>query len=105
MNLSVPPSPDELEVSLFGPGVGECVVVHLGGGAWMVIDSCIYRITRTPVAIDYLRALGVDIATSVKLVVVTHWHDDHMRGASALLAVASGARFVCSAALKSDDFK
>ncbi|PXF57856.1 MAG: hypothetical protein C4B58_08625 [Deltaproteobacteria bacterium] len=35
------PSPDELEISLFGPGRGECVVAHLGNNDWLVVDSCL----------------------------------------------------------------
>jgi hypothetical protein len=105
MTLETCPLPDELEVSVFGPGVGECVVVHIGGGEWIVVDSCIEASTRTPAALTYLRALNVDVAQAVKLVVVTHWHDDHMRGASAIAKEAHSARFVCSAALNADEFK
>lgn len=39
--VATPPVADELEVSVFGPGVGESVVVHLGHGDWMVVDSCL----------------------------------------------------------------
>ena len=46
MSLAAPPRTDELEVSLFGPGVGECVIVHLGAGEWMVVDSCLDPATR-----------------------------------------------------------
>ena len=35
------PSAREIEVSLFGPGYGECVLVHLGEGQWMIVDSCV----------------------------------------------------------------
>src|SRR5262245_58961005 len=55
-----PPASDEVEISLFGPGIGECSVVHLGGGQWMVVDSCIDRSTRRPVALEYLAEIGVD---------------------------------------------
>ena len=37
-DVTRPPAPDELEVSLFGRGVGECAVVHLGSGEWLVVD-------------------------------------------------------------------
>src|SRR5438067_455186 len=36
-----PPDSSELELSVFGPGRGECLVVHLGAGEWMVVDSCL----------------------------------------------------------------
>lgn len=105
-----PPEPNEFEVSLFGPGVGECVVVHLGQGDWMVVDSCLSgklaRSTerRKPVALEYLYELGVDVGSQVKLILVTHWHDDHIRGIGHLLSEASSAKFACSMALRSDEF-
>ena len=105
MTLGVAPQPGELEISLFGPGVGECVAVHLGLGEWLIVDSCINPASRAPVALDYMRDLDVHVATAVKQVVVTHWHDDHMRGAARILDAAAGARFVCSAALQRDEFK
>ncbi len=90
---------------MFGPGIGECVVVHLGGGDWAIVDSCIDKKTRNPVALDYLAKLGVNVAEHVKLVVVTHWHDDHMKGASAVVRACETAQFVCSAALNNAEFK
>lgn len=98
------PKPDELELSLFGPGFGECAVVHLGAGKWMVVDSCIDSAADVPVALRYLKDLGVDIAAQVVLVVVTHWHDDHIKGAASVLQAATSARFACSAALKNEEF-
>lgn len=32
--VDVPPGVDELEVSVFGPGFGESIAVHLPGGRW-----------------------------------------------------------------------
>jgi beta-lactamase superfamily II metal-dependent hydrolase len=98
------PDSDELELSLFGAGVGESVVVHIGSGNWIVVDSCWNRIRNKPVALDYLEAIGVDIATRVKLVVVSHWHDDHIEGISDILLDADRAQFVCSAALNCREF-
>jgi beta-lactamase superfamily II metal-dependent hydrolase len=105
MTRAKAPGHDELEISLFGPGVGECVVVHLGAGQWMVVDSCLDPESREPAALRYLNELGVDVASAVTHVVVTHWHDDHMRGAARVLAAASHAKFVCSAALQREEFK
>jgi len=93
-----PPSAHELELSVFGPGTGECVVVHLGDGDWIVIDSCIERESGTAVALSYLRELGVPVEKSVRLVVATHWHDDHIGGLGELFETARTAKFVNSAA-------
>jgi beta-lactamase superfamily II metal-dependent hydrolase len=98
------PAPDEVEVSLFGPGIGESVVLHIGDGQWIVVDSCIDRTTKRPVALDYLASLGVDVATAVKLVVITHWHDDHMRGVGDIVRAAENAHVCVSAALNKSEF-
>ncbi|MEW6376035.1 MAG: hypothetical protein AB1502_09655 [Thermodesulfobacteriota bacterium] len=65
----------------------------------MIVDSCLDRNTRTPIALQYLQELGVNIATDVKLFIITHWHDDHIRGASSILASCHNAKFICSDAL------
>jgi len=104
MAKTTPPRAVELELSLFGPGIGECLVVHLGSGYWMVVDSCLDQSGDKPVALAYLEQLGVDVSRQIKLVVVTHWHDDHIRGISQVLQRASSARFACSAAIQSKEF-
>lgn len=93
-----PPETSELEISVFGPGTGECILVHIGDGDWIVVDSCIDRKTQRSVALDYLESLKVDVASRVKLVVATHWHDDHIRGLAEVLLAAKDAKFVNSAA-------
>ena len=103
MTRSSPPLTDEIEISLFRPGVGECVVLHLSAGNWMVVDSCCLSSGR-PVALEYLESLGVDVATQVKSLVITHWHDDHIRGMADLLREAKSAKFACSSALQCKEF-
>jgi hypothetical protein len=99
-----PPKPDELEISVFGPGVGECTVVHLGNGEWIIVDSCIDRVSGNPIALEYLSGLQVDISRQVQVVVVTHWHDDHIQGIARVLEASSTAKCVCSAALIDREF-
>jgi len=99
-----PPKADELEVSLFGPGIGECVVLHLGAGEWAVVDSCLNAAGDRPIAQEYLERIGVDVATQLKSLVVTHWHDDHIRGIAQLFRSATSARFACSMALRCEEF-
>ena len=98
-----PPSPDDIEVTVLGPGYGESVVVHLGHGAWVIVDSCINR-DGTPQALAYLQRIGVRPADAVKLVVATHWHDDHIRGMADIVALCRNARFCCAAALGEEEF-
>jgi len=101
---STAPGNSEFELSLFGRGVGECIVAHLGAGQWLVVDSFLDRESRLPIAIRYLNSLGVDVANAIRVFVVTHWHDDHIGGASALLEASPNARFCCSLALQVDQF-
>lgn len=70
----------------------------------MVVDSCLNEQQTKPIAVDYLNSLGVDVSKQVKLVLVTHWHDDHIRGVAALIHEASSARFACSAAVRKPAF-
>jgi len=93
-----PPGADEVELTAFGPRYGECVVVHLGLGEWMIVDSSIGS-DGEPTALSYLRRLGVDPAAQVLLIVATHWHDDHVRGLSTVVERCIKARFACSAGL------
>lgn len=67
----------------------------------MIVDSCVQS-NRQP-ALDYLHAMDVDPAVAVKLVVATHWHDDHVRGIADVLATCRTAAFACSAALSPDE--
>lgn len=98
------PSYDELEVSLFGPGVGECAVVHIGNGEWLVVDSCINPTTKNPIAMDYLNSLGVVVERDVKSIVISHWHSDHIGGASDLVNACTSANVVYSQALLKEEF-
>lgn len=84
------PSNDEIEVSVFGggKGFGECILLHLKNDFWAVVDS--FNITsnkeQIPVAQHYLQTLYPDSwQTKIKLVIISHWHDDHIRGVSTLI--------------------
>jgi beta-lactamase superfamily II metal-dependent hydrolase len=92
-----------VEISLFGPGYGECAVIHVGGGDWVIVDSCLNK-DSLPVALQYLHSLGLNPAQVVKLVVATHWHDDHVRGLGAAFSQCAIAEFVCADALRCDEF-
>lgn len=99
----VPPAADEFEVVLFGPGYGESIVLHLGCGGWVIVDSCINGEGK-PRALEYLESIGVNPAQAVDLVVATHWHDDHIRGMARLVEVCSQAKFCCAHALLAKEF-
>ena len=54
--------------------------------------------------LEYLSSISVVPQDSVRLVVVTHWHDDHVRGASAVVQKCVAADVAISAALRSKEF-
>ena len=97
------PSEDEVEVALLGPGYGESIVVHIGQGTWIIVDSCIND-AGEPLALEYLRAIGVKPHDAVRLIVATHWHDDHIRGIAKSVDMCRNAEFCCAAALRQDEF-
>ena len=101
------PHSDEVEVSLFGPGYGESIVVHIGGGEWIIVDSCIDTNNQTDtrsLAVAYLTEIGVDLAKQVSHVIATHWHDDHIRGLSEVVGCCESADFCCAIALGKKEF-
>lgn len=101
---SNPPESDEIEISQFGPGVGECVVVHLGLGDWMVVDSCRDPDSREPAALKYLAEIGVDPSEHVRCIVATHWDDDHIQGLADIVRAAPNAALAISGAFSSTEF-
>ena len=98
------PTSDQIEITVLGPGFGECVLIHVGNGHWVIVDSCVDTRTKQNAALKYLRDIGVDPATSVRLIIATHWHDDHVRGISGLVEACRASRFCCSSALTSQEF-
>lgn len=99
-----PPALDEVEVTVIGPGFGECIVVHTGNGRWLIVDSCRDPATKQPVALLYLRALGIDPTVSVDWIVATHWHADHVGGIHELVTACSNAQFFCASVLNEREF-
>lgn len=105
-SLGTAPGADEIEIAVMGPGHGESVLIHLGNGRWMIVDSCVdsEEANRTPAPMLYLRALGVDIDRAVDNIVVSHWDDDHTQGLGALVDACPQARFWCPLSLTKREF-
>lgn len=103
LRIKQPPQQNELEITLFGKGYGECVVIHTGNGEYIVVDSFINNESHNPIAIDYLNALGISL-NQVKRIVATHWHKDHVDGLYQLLLSSKNAIFVTSSIINNDKF-
>jgi len=103
-NFTIAPDTDEIEVSIFGPGYGESILLHVGFNNWFIIDSCIDPHSKAPMPLAYLEAINVNPAVSVRQIIATHWHDDHIRGLGQTFKACASAEFVLSSALNSDEF-
>ena len=89
------PAKDQIEVTVFGPGYGEAIAIHLGEENWMLVDSCLEPFTSTPAASSYLDQIGISV-DRVRAIVASHWHDDHVRGISGLASKYGKAEFFLS---------
>ena len=101
--IDQPPCDDVFEVTVFGPGYGESIVLHAGHGVWVIVDSC-FGADGDPSALEYLKRLGLDPNRAVHMVVATHWHDDHIRGMAKLVDACGKATFCCAGALCREEF-
>lgn len=90
------PSSNQFEVTLIGTGggYGESIVAHLGNEEWLIVDSCQSPNTDAVLPLEYLESIGVNLERSVKLIVCTHWHDDHIHGMSKVLTKCTSASMV-----------
>lgn len=97
---------NSLEVSLIGTGggYGESIVLNLGNNDWIVVDSCQDPFTKKSLPLEYLKSLKVNISEDVKLIICTHWHDDHILGISNLLNECDTAKFCMASATDKNKF-
>lgn len=102
--LNSKPCKNEIEISIFGKGYGECIIIGCGNGDYIVVDSFINPDTKNPIAIDYLYGIGVPF-TSIKKIVLTHWHKDHIEGIANLLQrTTNETKLVINPILTKNDF-
>lgn len=99
--MSLPDS-ESLQVTLLGRGVGECIVVHLPGGDWLVVDSFNHR--GEAAALYHFAREGISSENVIGLV-VTHFHADHYRKIDALHEGCVNAKLYITEALHRDRIK
>jgi beta-lactamase superfamily II metal-dependent hydrolase len=97
--MSKPHSNNYIEFTLIGTGAGygESIVLNIGNNAWIVVDSCIDPFNKKNLPLEYLKTSGVDLSC-VKLIVCTHWHDDHIKGISTLFDECKNSKFCLAVA-------
>lgn len=93
----------QYEVNLFGPGYGESIVARIGVDDWLIIDSCL-NASRRPAPLAYLESIGVPFE-HVRLLIASHWHDDHVRGFSEILEHCVNAKVCMGQALTNKEFQ
>lgn len=91
------------ETIIFGKGVGESILMKLSNSEWMIVDSCLND-KKKPAALDYLYSVGVDPISDVKLIVISHFHNDHILGLSEIISICVNAKVVISHALNTKEF-
>lgn len=105
----VQPDPGEVRITVFGKERGESIVVHLGGGRWIIVDSLMgtwdEEPDSVPAALGYLRAMGVDPATAVDAIVLTHLHADHSEGIDRVVEACPNTPFYLPSAIPVDHWK
>ncbi|NIG36080.1 hypothetical protein F3J42_19605 [Pantoea sp. Ap-959] len=92
------------ESVLFGKGYGESNLVRLSQDDWMIVDSCTNEDKR-PAALDYLITHGFDPGVCVKVIVISHFHNDHIKGLSEIIECCKSSTVWLSNALNTEEFK
>ncbi len=77
---------DALQVFVFGPGVGELVVVRTPPDEWMVVDGCSAETVR------YGLSLLKHYKAFPRIVILTHPHMDHAKGLGEVIDYATAKR-------------
>lgn len=93
---------DVIEISVFGSGYGECIVIGVNPSHWIIVDSFLDE-NKHPIAMSYLEKKGVT-QDSVKLIIASHWHEDHVKGFAQLAQHYSSAKICISGALLEKDY-
>lgn len=96
-------SSSDVCLTVAGPGFGEACVARLPGGLFVAIDSCKDE-SGDPVTFRLLRELGYDSQKHRLIVIITHWHSDHISGMSKFLSAMNPEFVVIPAAFNDERF-
>lgn len=95
--ITISPKISEVEITLIGTGggYGESILIKIDIDTWIIVDSCINPSTKLPLALEYLSSINVPLA-KIKMIVCTHWHNDHIKGLAKVLSECENAEFCFS---------
>lgn len=101
----IQPAADEVEVTVIGPNYGESILVHIGDQRWIIVDSTTRPGNAEAASLEYLRSLGLNPENCVELVVITHWHDDHVRGIVQTIDICKNAAVAIPSTFTTEEFR
>jgi beta-lactamase superfamily II metal-dependent hydrolase len=82
----------EISVIGTGGGYGESIIVSINHEEYIIIDSCYNPSNKEILPIKFFESRGISF-DKVKLIVCTHWHDDHINGLSQVLELCVNSKF------------
>lgn len=88
----------EIEIVLFGKGIGEAILINCGDDHWIAVDSC-YNSNKVPAAKAFFQEKGLDHKKLIKKIVISHFHNDHIKGMGELISDCEDADVFISDAL------
>lgn len=89
-------------LTIIGASPGESAIVQFDDGSVLTIDSCGRE--GKNYTIDNMNRLGIDFS-AVKYNIITHFHDDHIKGVADLIAACPGSKVVIPDAWTKDVFR
>jgi beta-lactamase superfamily II metal-dependent hydrolase len=92
------PEDNELEVSIFGSGYGESIVIHIPHVGWGIIDSCVQKFDGQPIVppLEYLLEILDHPYPKLAFFILTHPHEDHCKGIDKIIkGYPGGIERVC----------
>jgi len=100
--MNTQPEADQYEIAFFGPGYGEGILIRIPNYGWVQIDSCEYK--GRPFSLFYLQSLGLNPNDCLKDIIISHLHDDHIKGLAKTIEACPQAKIFCSAAMENRRF-
>lgn len=94
-----------MKLVLFGRGVGEGILCNYDANEWVVVDSCYGSSSyeNKAAALEYLENNNIPFE-DVKLIVISHFHDDHIKGMLDIVKQCTSARIFVPQALSTKEF-